>query len=119
NDWKQVEASRISGNKLGDTCFQQIPRLSGRFYGFPAGSAAFRRVLGIRVLLAGSGAGLYIGVLEGVRRIARVSGSAARVRVLASSMLVASIGPELEGLGRGVRVGLLHIGRYEDEYVEL
>ncbi|KAF8446881.1 hypothetical protein BDZ91DRAFT_752752, partial [Kalaharituber pfeilii] len=41
NDWKQVEASRIPGNKLGDTS-------SGRFYGFPAGSAAFPRVLGIR-----------------------------------------------------------------------
>ncbi|KAF8445322.1 hypothetical protein BDZ91DRAFT_753806 [Kalaharituber pfeilii] len=38
NDWKQVEASRISGNKLADTCFHQLLWLSGRFYGFPAGS---------------------------------------------------------------------------------
>ncbi|KAF8435257.1 hypothetical protein BDZ91DRAFT_752916 [Kalaharituber pfeilii] len=34
NDWKQVEASRIPGNKPGDTCFQLILRLSGRFYSF-------------------------------------------------------------------------------------
>ncbi|KAF8446574.1 hypothetical protein BDZ91DRAFT_787135 [Kalaharituber pfeilii] len=51
NDWKQVEASRISGNKLADTCFQhllwlskrfysfrQVLRLSGGFCGFPASS---------------------------------------------------------------------------------
>ncbi|KAF8448184.1 hypothetical protein BDZ91DRAFT_752382, partial [Kalaharituber pfeilii] len=34
NDWNQVEASRISGNKLADTCFHQLLWLSGRFYSF-------------------------------------------------------------------------------------
>ncbi|KAF8448183.1 hypothetical protein BDZ91DRAFT_768683 [Kalaharituber pfeilii] len=111
----QVVAWRSKREEGGGPLYRKLsvenpgsPRLSGGFCGFPASSGDPGSSSSFWQLFAMAGhAGIYIGVLAGVRRIARVSGSAARVRVLASRMLVASIRPELDGLGRGVRVGLL------------